>query len=792
MAVTRVRLRTVLTLIVLATMLPVGVFAALRLFDSWQRQREIVDRQNIETARAISIAIDKEVERTVTGLRVLAALADPAGDPERFAAAAEQARRSQPDWSSVTAANGAGEILYSTPSAGNPIWPEILASWMRGMAARQAPGVSNLIDDTEGRHGILVGVPVTRPGGERILLAARIRFDSLSAVLREQHMAPTGVVTLLDRDRRIVARSRNERHFIGRFPTRRFMEVSRVGAEGVWEDTLLEGTPAYSAFSRSPLTGWTIGVGLPRQEVDGPLRRSVLLIGGLWVGMLGLGALAAALLGRRVVRALRSASTAAMALARGEPVHPPASHLAEIQDLSAGLTTAARVLEERLADRERAERDRASAAGEVERALRAEQAARREAEAASRLKDEFLMTVSHELRTPLTAISGWAHMLQTGVIASDQQHRAIATIHHNAQALRDLVDDLLDVSRIVSGKLRLDVRPLDVAAIVEAALDSIRPAADAKTIVLERRLDAGAAVVLGDARRLQQIVWNLLSNAVKFTPRGGVITTSLDAGDGVVDIVVSDTGKGVAPEFLPFVFDRFRQGTAGTTREHGGLGLGLAIVRHLVELHGGSVHASNNTPAPGSTFRVQLPLMAAPHPGEASAGKAGRSPADHDRRLDGVRVLIVDDEPQAREVLSLMLEQAGAEVVQAGSAREGLAAVRRWMPTVILSDIEMPHEDGYAFIEQVRTLEEIRGLHPIALAVTAHARAEDRIRALESGFHWHIAKPVDPVELVSVIATLVLQAASRTPFEAEPAETLNTGSSKLKTENSKLNTQDQD
>jgi signal transduction histidine kinase/CheY-like chemotaxis protein len=767
-AVTRVRLRTVLTLVVLATMLPVGVFAAVRLFDSWQRQREIVDRQNIDTARAISIAIDKEVERTVTGLQVLAALTDPAANPERFAAAAERARRSQPDWSSVTAANGAGEILYSTPSSGNPIWPEILASWMRGMAARQAPGVSNLIDDAEGHHGILVGVPVTRPGGERILLAARIRSDSLSAVLREQHMAPTGVVTLLDRDRRIVARSRNERHFIGRFPTRRFMEVSRVGAEGVWEDTLLEGTAAYSAFSRSPLTGWTIGVGLPQQEVDGPLRRNFLLIGGLWVGMLGLGALAAALLGRRVVRALRSASTAAMSLARGDPVHPPASHLAEIQDLSAGLTTAARVLEERLADRERAERDRASAAGEVERALRAEQAARREAEAASRLKDEFLMTVSHELRTPLTAISGWAHMLQTGVIAPDQQHRAVATIHHNAQALRDLVDDLLDVSRIVSGKLRLDVRPLDVAAIVEAALDSIRPAADAKTIALERRLQADAAVVLGDARRLQQIVWNLLSNAVKFTPRGGVITTSLEAGDGVIDIVVSDTGKGVPPEFLPFVFDRFRQGTAGTTREHGGLGLGLAIVRHLVELHGGSVHASNNTPAPGSTFRVQLPLMAAPHPVEASAGKAARLPADHDRRLDGVRVLIVDDEPQAREVLSLMLEQAGADVVQAGSAREGLSAVARWVPTVILSDIEMPHEDGYAFIEQVRTLDELRGLHPIALAVTAHARAEDRVRALEAGFHWHIAKPVDPVELVSVIATLVLQAGARTPLEAEP------------------------
>ena len=763
MAVTRVRLRTVLTLIVLATMLPVGLFASLRLLDSWQRQREIVDRQNIDTARAVSIAIDKEVERTITGLQVLSALADPVVEGRRFAAAAEQARRSQPAWSSVTLANGAGEILFSTPSSGNPIWPEILASWMRGMAARRAPGVSNLIDDTEGDHGILVGVPVSRRGGERILLAARIRSDSLSAVLREQRMAPNGVLTLLDRDRRIIARSRNERQVIGRFPTRNFVEASRLGAEGVWHDTLLEGTPAYAAFSRSPLTGWTVGVGLPRQEIDGPLRRSVLLVGGLWAGMLGMGAVAAVLLGRRVVRALRAASAAAMALARGEPVRPPASHLAEIQDLSAGLEAAAGVLTERLADRERAERERAGAALEVERALEAEQAARRDAEAASRLKDEFLMTVSHELRTPLTAISGWAHMLQTGVIAPDQQQRAIATIHHNAQALRDLVDDLLDVSRIVSGKLRLDVRPIDVAAIVEAALDSIRPAADAKTITLDQRLDADAAVVLGDPRRLQQVVWNLLSNAVKFTPRGGVITTRLEQGDGVVTIVVSDTGKGVPADFLPFVFDRFRQGTAGTTREHGGLGLGLAIVRHLVELHGGSVHASNNSPEPGSTFRVQLPLMAdARRQALGAAVQPASAAGVHDRRLDGVRVLVVDDEPQAREVLSLMLEQAGAEVVQAESAMDGLLAVKRSVPAVILSDIEMPHEDGYAFIRQVRTLGDRGGIRPVALAVTAHARAEDRIRALESGFQWHIAKPVDPAELVSVIATLLSQAGLRT------------------------------
>ena len=763
MAVTRVRLRTVLTLIVLATMLPVGLFASLRLLDSWQRQREIVDRQNIDTARAVSIAIDKEVERTITGLQVLSALADPVVEGRRFAAAAEQARRSQPAWSSVTLANGAGEILFSTPSSGNPIWPEILASWMRGMAARRAPGVSNLIDDTEGDHGILVGVPVSRRGGERILLAARIRSDSLSAVLREQRMAPNGVLTLLDRDRRIIARSRNERQVIGRFPTRNFVEASRLGAEGVWHDTLLEGTPAYAAFSRSPLTGWTVGVGLPRQEIDGPLRRSVLLVGGLWAGMLGMGAVAAVLLGRRVVRALRAASAAAMALARGEPVRPPASHLAEIQDLSAGLEAAAGVLTERLADRERAERERAGAALEVERALEAEQAARRDAEAASRLKDEFLMTVSHELRTPLTAISGWAHMLQTGVIAPDQQQRAIATIHHNAQALRDLVDDLLDVSRIVSGKLRLDVRPIDVAAIVEAALDSIRPAADAKTITLDQRLDADAAVVLGDPRRLQQVVWNLLSNAVKFTPRGGVITTRLEQGDGVVTIVVSDTGKGVPADFLPFVFDRFRQGTAGTTREHGGLGLGLAIVRHLVELHGGSVHAGNNSPGPGSAFRVQLPLMADARRQAAGAAVQPASAAGvYDRRLDGVRVLVVDDEPQAREVLSLMLEQAGAEVVQAESAMDGLLAVKRSVPAVILSDIEMPHEDGYAFIRQVRTLGDRGGIRPVALAVTAHARAEDRIRALESGFQWHIAKPVDPAELVSVIATLLSQAGLRT------------------------------
>ncbi|MCU1384547.1 MAG: multi-sensor hybrid histidine kinase [Acidobacteria bacterium] len=381
----------------------------------------------------------------------------------------------------------------------------------------------------------------------------------------------------------------------------------------------------------------------------------------------------------------------------------------------------------------------------------------RREQAANQMKDEFLMTVSHELRTPLTAIYGWARMLVTGQIREDQKRRAIETIERNAQAQTQLVNDLLDVSRAMSGKVRLDVQPVDLSHVVLAAIDSMQPAADAKGIRLQASLDPTAGPVSADRDRMLQVVWNLLSNAIKFTPRDGHVNVVLASRADQVELVVSDTGSGIAPDFLPHVFERFRQADAGTTRQYGGLGLGLAIVRHLVELHGGSVTVDSDGPGRGTTFRVAIPLTVPQRsvveekvPGALQAGQAAG--ARSVRRLDDLRVLVVDDEPQARELFSAIVEHAGAEVRLAGSPRDAMAILRSWHPDVLLSDIEMPHEDGYVLMEQVTATD--AGQRPIAIAITAHSRPEDRLRALEVGFSWHLPKPIEPAELVAVIASL--------------------------------------
>jgi CheY-like chemotaxis protein/two-component sensor histidine kinase len=369
------------------------------------------------------------------------------------------------------------------------------------------------------------------------------------------------------------------------------------------------------------------------------------------------------------------------------------------------------------------------------------------------------MTVSHELRTPLTAIVGWARMLSTGQIREQQRAHAISAIARNANSLHQLVNDLLDVSRIVSGNLRLDVQPVLLAEVVAAAIDSVRPAAEAKGIAIVPDVDKDVTV-RGDAGRLQQVVWNLLSNAVRFTPGGGRIDIGIERVDKDAVITVCDSGTGIAPNFIAHVFDRFRQAESGTTRAHGGLGLGLAIVRHLVELHGGTASVCNNTPGPGATFRVQLPLraaaIAAPSNSESPRRVAYAPPTS---RLEDLQVLVVDDDAQARELFAAILENAGARVRAAASTDDAMALLATEWPDVLVSDIEMPNEDGFELLRRARAMEGAHGRLP-AVAVTAHARADDQARAIDQGFAWHLAKPVEPAELVKVVAMLAAQAPS--------------------------------
>ena len=386
---------------------------------------------------------------------------------------------------------------------------------------------------------------------------------------------------------------------------------------------------------------------------------------------------------------------------------------------------------------------------------------RAEAEAANRSKDEFLATLSHELRTPLNSVLGWARMLRTGTLEPDTRDRALDAIIRGAVTQSQLVGDLLDISRITAGKLRLDVRPVYPAEVVEAALDTVRPAAEARHLRLQAVLDPRAGPVSGDPDRLQQVVWNLLANAIKFTPRGGRVHVRLERVDSHVEIVVSDTGEGIAPEVLPLLFERFHQADGTSTRRHGGLGLGLALVRHLVELHGGSVEAASPGPGQGATFTVKLPLMVhvAPPPARgthptAAPQAAEPSVASVDARLAGIAVLVVDDDPDAVDLLSRMLARHGAEVRTVASAAEALAMLERWLPAVLVSDIEMPGEDGYSLVRHVRARPDARVRALPAVAVTAYGRMEDRVRALSAGFDLHVAKPIEPAELVAAIHRL--------------------------------------
>jgi len=392
-----------------------------------------------------------------------------------------------------------------------------------------------------------------------------------------------------------------------------------------------------------------------------------------------------------------------------------------------------------------------------EEILLREKAARADAEAANRVKDEFLSTLSHELRTPLTSIIGWTSLMRAGRVKGDVQAQALETIERNARIQSRLIDDLLDLSRIISGKLLLDTREVDLASVAAGAVEVVRPAAAAKGIALTYECEPGAAVS-GDAARLQQVAWNLLSNAVKFTPQGGSVSARLTRDGARVKFTVTDTGRGIAPEFLPHVFDRFRQADSATTRQYGGLGLGLSIVRHLAELHGGTVEAASAGEGRGSTFSVAFPLAATaacecatPARGVVSFDAA--VPASPEG-LAGVRVLVVDDESDTRSLISTVIAGTGAEVAACASAGEALEKLKTWRPHVLMSDIGMPGEDGYALIRKVRALPAERGGGIPAAALTAYARDEDRRRALAAGFQLHVAKPFDPRELVAAVLDL--------------------------------------
>ena len=395
--------------------------------------------------------------------------------------------------------------------------------------------------------------------------------------------------------------------------------------------------------------------------------------------------------------------------------------------------------------------------GEREALLIREKALRQQAERASRLKDEFLATVSHELRTPLNSILGWGQILTTGKLSDEERRAALETIHRNARSQSQLIDDLLDTSRLITGNLHLSLSPTEVVPTIQTAIDVVRPAADAKSISIETRFASDIDTITCDTRRLQQMVWNLLTNAVKFTPENGRIDIAYERVDNSVRISVADTGHGISPEFLPLVFDRFRQADSSSTRTHNGLGLGLAIVRHLTELHGGRVSVESDGPGKGAVFSITLPITLA----VVSDGNAPRTVSNGHRyakpikrQLDGLRISIVDDDNDACNLLRFSLEMSGAEVRTSSSVADAMESMREWVPDLLLTDINMPGEDGYSLIKKLRALKPEQGANIPVIALTAMARSEDSEQAISAGFQMHIPKPVDIEELAEAITVL--------------------------------------
>jgi len=438
----------------------------------------------------------------------------------------------------------------------------------------------------------------------------------------------------------------------------------------------------------------------------------------------------------------------------------PAESYADLSDPNARLRAIA-LLQQKAESLEAEVKERRQVEERLRLALVGEQMARAEAETANRMKDEFLATVSHEIRTPLNAIIGWSHLLRTGRLDEATAARAVETIDRNAKSQAQLIEDILDVSRMITGKLRLNNEPVDIASVINAAIDSVQLAIDSKDLKLEVTLNPSARHTLGDASRLQQVVWNLLANAIKFTPSGGRIEVKVERAGRSLKIRVSDTGQGIGADFLPFIFDRFRQADGTTTREHGGLGLGLAIVRHLVELHGGTIKADSAGEGKGATFIINLPL--APQDstrrrnviGSLQAKEASQGFVTSLPSLDDVKVLLVDDDPDTLQILSVMLAESRAGVQTAASVSEALEILEWYQPDVLVSDLAMPGEDGYSLIGKIRALAGGKLTQVPAVALTSYVRVEDRTRALSAGFNMFVPKPVEPDDLITAIANLV-------------------------------------
>ena len=749
----RIPLGAVLALLAVLTTLPLAIFAGALIYSIWTQQEEQVDRQNIEVVRAISVAVDQQVSRTIAALSVLESLVPPDRPVTReFYDHCRQAAETQ-NWEAVRLLSPSGDVLMSTDAPLGESGRLTSFDWVDAAVRTRQPAVSSVRKDPVlQKWVVMIGVPViTKDGSISGVLGARLFASSFSQILTSQHAAGEGVTALLDQTPVILARTRNEDRYVGEPPTTEILRLTQTAREGAARTPTLEGMTAYTAWHRSDATQWTAGIALPAEAVDRPARRSIFALIAAAGGVASLGLIGAVFVRRRLVESQRATAEAARALARGEPIALRPSSIAEIQDLGAALGDAARILETRMRERDDAQHE---AERQRTAAFEREQAGRRAAEALSRAKDEFVANVSHELRTPLNAIFGWVTLLRSGNLDPERQRQGLEIIQRNAAAQLALINDLLDMSRVLRGTIRLDMQPVDLAMVVEAAIDALTPTAVARRIVIQVHAPRGLALVSADQSRLQQIIFNLVSNSLKFTPPGGRLDVRLAADGDEAALTVSDTGEGIAPEFLPHVFDRFRQEAPAVGGRHEGLGIGLSLVRHLAELHGGSVSAASEGKGQGAAFTLRLPLLGARAAAAAGVIEGSGGGEMHGALLNGARVLVVDDNEDARELISTVIRSAGGTTIPVASVTEARQAIEADAPDAIVSDISMPGENGYDFARELRSIEPTTAV-PL-VAVTAFTRVEDRNRALAAGFDAHLSKPFEARALVALLASLIL------------------------------------
>jgi signal transduction histidine kinase/ActR/RegA family two-component response regulator len=727
---TRVPLSRRLFIVVVAAVVPLAIMAAYSLFAGYDAQRRQAENAGLDVARAFHAAVAAELRRTISVLQVFGNMraADPL-DPDITLERARQTLKQEPNWRGISVADAEGHLILDSRQGADGGIPALVDPESMEAALRtQAPVVGNLRKGPAGRYAFAVRVPVVRDGRARQVLTAIVDPNAILSVVSTPLAAGEWIVAVADRNGNRVARTKSVEQSLGTpFSASLIEMINKQGPEGKGPSRTSEGDSVFTAYTRTGEFGWTTAVGLSTRAVDAAARESFTTYGvGVTLSTL-LGILAALFMARHIVRPVTELREAAVGLGRGESFKPPSTDVQEIHDVAMALATTVEAQ-----DRSRLER---------EDLLRREQAARAAAEASNRSKDEFLAMLGHELRNPLGAISNAATVLGNEHLDEDAAERTRTIIVRQVGHLSRLTDDLLDAGRALMGKIVLRTRTVDLSAV---AMQSLATLKSAHRLGRHRMVEDFETVwVEADPVRLDQVLGNLVVNAVKYTPDGGTIRLSVRREGGEAVLCVSDNGIGIEPELLAHVFDLFRQGSRDLERSLGGLGIGLTLVRRLAELHGGSASVHSEGTGKGSEFTVRLPV--APEPGRE--GEKTRAAAE---ARPGRHILVVEDNPDARETLAMLLELAGHRVELAADGATGLEKALALQPEVALVDVGLPRMDGYEVARRIRASKGVR--RPYLVALTGYGAPEDRERALGAGFDAHIVKPVDPDTLAEVLA----------------------------------------